>query len=1151
MSEFTHLSLHSEYSLQDSVVFLKRIAPAIKEREMSSVALTDCNLFAILQFQQHCHSHGIKPIFGCDLTIYDDELVGSRLIALAMNDTGYRNLLKLVTRSYGSAESRVGLVKDQLKTYSDGIILLSGGVRGEVGQFVLQGDLQGAKSVLDWYSEVFPDRFYLEISRTGRKGENEYIHGIAQLADEKGLPLVATNDVVMTDESESLLHDARLSMQRGESMDDDHSWKGEYTEQQFMRTPKQMAELFHDLPDAIENAVEIAKRCNVEIPTGVLYQRPFPTSNKEENERILSEKTHAALEEELSNGLADEYDPLLTADAYRDRLKTELDVIVSMGYAGYFLIVQDMVKWAKDHDIPVGQGRGSGAASLVSMLLDITTIDPLRHKLIFERLLNPERRSMPDLDIDFCGEERDRVAHYLVEKYGNDVVGRIVSHGTKGARGAIQAMGRSMGVPYSDVSRITGLVPKRPLKITIQEALEQEPRIQSTANNLGCATLIDDARKLEGIVSTLSYHPAGIVIAPGPLDDYVACHHEEDHLITQLDKDDVESAGLVKFDLLSLKNLTAIRKCVHSINAKVTNGDPIFDIDEIDLDDRATFDLLSTGETQGVFQLGGREIQNLLRNIAPNEFKDIVAVIALYRPGPLNAGFHKDYYQRKHGIEDVLYDHPKLESILEENYGVMIYQEDVMNVARELAGFTLGDADIMREAMGKKRVETLKQVKDQFLKGCEDNDIGRRIAEKIYRDVEGFAEYAFPRAHATAYAMLSYQTGYLKANYPLEFMAANLSVFSEDRDQADALLRDVMRMNIPVLPPNVNAPNVDCLVVEESIQLGFPCLKGIGRKDVQSINQAHNGKDFTSLFDFCYRIAGSELTVAKVGYLIDAGVLDRFESGVEATGAKRANLHEKLKFMADLLRGDAASSDALFGGPDEAMVLAEYQDPDPFNAAFVEEKEREVLGQSITNQDTLSYFHEFASLATHTVADLKRERDAKVVLVGTIEDSYINQTQKGEEFANLTLQDHTGEIRAVLWPEEYRKFSQLVLAGNFVIVSGQLSANKTNGRPQVTVKNLLDPTTARQKWGANFALQFFTESNLAKLTIESLGALKHAITSQESRSGRPVKILLRTDEEELSVDLGRGTQRVEVNDETKSKLRSLFGPDVVHVQFRK
>ena len=1150
MTDFTHLCLHSEYSIDDSVIFLKRLAPEIKQRGMTSVALTDTNLFASLKFQSHCFDVGVKPIFGCDLKITSDHGAVSRLITLAMNDQGYRNLLKLVTRSYANPALLHCITRDELKQYSDGLIVLSGGVQGDIGKAILNGDIAKAEELSSWYTDFLKDRFYLEVARTGRVGENDYNEQVVRMADCMNLPLVATNDVVMSDESEMLLHDARLCMQRGESMDDEYSWKGDYSEQQFIRTPEQMAALFQDIPDAVENASEIAKRCNVEIPTGVLYQRPFPTEDLAENERILREKTANALEKILEEGWADETNPRLSAEAYRNRLETELSVIISMGYAGYFLIVQDMVQWAKAQKIPVGQGRGSGAASLVSMLLGITTVDPLQHKLLFERLLNPERRTMPDLDIDFCGNRRDEVAAYLSDKYGKEVVGRIVAHQTKGAKGAIQALGRSMGVAYSDVARITRLVPQRPIKISIKEALEKEPRIRSVARNLGCEELIEEAQKLEGIVSNLSYHPAGIVIAPGPLDDYVACHREGNDLISQLDKDDVEQAGLVKFDLLSLKNLTAIQKTVDMIAASLGEGEAEFDIDRVDLEDRATYELLSTGETQAVFQLGSREMQNLLRNVQPHEFKDVVAVIALYRPGPLNAGFHERYYKRKHHQEKVRYEHPKLASILEDNHGVMIYQEDVMNAARELAGFSLGDADIMREAMGKKRVEKLATVKDLFLRGCVENEIDEKIAQKIYSDMEGFAEYAFPRAHATAYAMLSYQTAYLKAHYTKEFMAANISVFMGDPKQVEVLLRDVLRMNIALLAPDVNSPSVDCEVVNGAIRLGFPCIKGCGSRDVSTIREAREAGEFSSLFDFCNRAVSQELSTAKVGYMIDAGVFDSFESEYPNLGAKRAVLHEKFNLIAKVLRTDSGSNEALFGGPTESMVLSEFKDPTDFTAAEVEEREREVLGQPISNRDRLANFKEFGSLVTHTIAEVNQRSSGQVVLIGTIEESYLNTTRNGEEFVTITLQDHTGKVRALLWPDEYKKYSRLIVDSGFVIAEGRINVNKNTAESQVFVSKLHDPASARKKWSAAFRLCFNTESCRERLTRQNLEEMTQIIRENTVKGGQELKVSLKQDNVELEVGLGKGFKRLPVTNETQDKLRTIFGAEVVNVQFQ-
>ena len=1150
MSDFVHLSVHSEYSVVDSVVFLKALPPAIKQQGMSTVALTDkSNLIAMLKFQNACFDAGIKPIFGCDLNMHRPSCE-SRLLVLAANQVGYHNMIRLVTESSVNKSNRNCVESERLAELNEGLIVLSGGVSGDIGQRLLSGDVEGAGTLLDWYIRHFGDRFYAEVSRTGRLNENEYIEAIVPLVERKGVPLVATNDVVIVAEEDSRLHDAKLCIQRHERLDDAYSWKGQFSPRQYVRSPAEMSALFKDLPDAIENTVEIAKRCNVEVETGTYFQRPFPTSNESENASCLREKVATALDEFLT----DEHGEIAAEshDAYRDRAKYELDVIIDMGFASYFLIVQEIVEWARSESIPVGPGRGSGAASLVAMLLGITGLDPIKHKLFFERLLNRDRRSMPDLDIDFCAERRDKVMWHVVERFGRDCVGLIGTQGTHAAKSIIHGMARAFGYSFSEVSRITNLIPTRP-GIKLDQACKDNPAIEEVAAAYGCSDLLTEARKLEGIVATTGIHPAGVVIAPDRLEEFVPCHIDADSelLVTQLDKDDVEKAGMVKFDLLSLKNLTVIDRTVKAINETRHDGSSRFSIDDIPLDDAQTFRVIAAADTEGVFQLESDGMKRVIRQLKPDQFTDLVALVALYRPGPLNASIDKSYALRKHGQQRISYDHPLLEPVLKDNYGLMIYQEDVMAVSRTLAGFSGGEADILREAMGKKRIEKLNQLKDRFLEGCEHNGVDTRVAVSIFDQMRGFSEYAFPRAHATAYAVVTYQTAYLKARYPNDYMAAAISVERGDPKRVVRLLTETERLGLLIEPPDVNQPSADCVATADGLRLGLLCLKGVGTEDVRTIDTARHDGEFRNLFDFCMRVDLSSLSRNAVESMIKIGALDGVETQFETADQIRAVLHDKLDraYRAGAEAND--SSIGLFGGPQEREVFGNYRAPKPLSNSQLCNDELSVLGVALSRESNQKYFQEFRPICTHDLDEVHgAKRKTDVVVAGVVTQVDVRDLPRRGEIANIVLQGPKGTLRTVLWPENYREYSKYVLDDQFVIVKGQVGFDKFRNEVQLSVNEVFDVEKGRQHWHSFLKLQFINDEDRSLLSPENLEKLQQLFRRTKRTNGRKVEIVVRKRNAELKVDLGEGYKQLPVTDEILTELRGIFGLAVVNVGFQ-
>ena len=1149
MTDFVHLSVHSEYSVEDSVVFLNQLAPAVKQLGMSSVALTDKgNLTAMLKFQNECLEQGIKPIFGCELALRGPQ-DKTKVLALATNQIGYHNLMRLVTNASRSTDNHGCADYKLLSEHNEGLILLSGGVNGDLGQRLLADEYESAEELLDWYLTHFGNRFYAEISRTGRINENDYIDAIVPLATAKGVPLVATNDVVCVAEADFVLHDAKLCIQRSEHMGEAYSWKGQYSPYQYMRSADEMAAQFQDLPDAIENSVEISKRCNVEVETGTYFQRPYPKPDEPDNAEIL----RATVREALESFLHDEQSQVLESefDTYHKRADEELEVIIDMGFASYFLIVRDIVTWAKEQGIPVGPGRGSGAASLVAMLLGITGLNPIKHQLFFERLLNRDRRSMPDLDIDFCAHRRDDVMWHVVEQFGRECVGLIATQGTLAAKGIIHGMGRALDYTHSDVARITQLIPTKP-GTKLAEACRADPRIEETAAAYGCTELLEESKKLEGIVATLGVHPAGVVIGPAPLEEFVPCQFdtEANLLVSQLDKDDVEKAGMVKFDLLSLKNLTVIDKAIQSINEKPQKGSPLLKPDDIPLNDRNTFLLIAAADTEGVFQLESPGMKRLIRQLRPDKFDDIVALVALYRPGPLNAGIDKSYALRKRGQESVSYDHPRLEENLQNTYGLMIYQEDVMSVSRTLAGFSGGEADILREAMGKKRIEKLVELKDRFADGCRQNGVEPKVADEIYEKMLGFSEYAFPKAHATAYAVVTYQTAYLKANYPSEYMAAAISVERGDPKRVGRLLAEADRMGLVIEPPDVNRPTSDCVPTEDGLRLGMFCLKGVGDGDVKAIKEARQNGEFASLFDFCLRVDLTRVQKNAVERLIRVGAFDSIETKFRKREVVRAVLLDKLELAYQAGAEGTESSQSLFGGPQEHEVFVNYVVPDPMSKAALYEGEKLTIEFALSDESTRSYYREFESVCTCSLFEARTEEgNGEITVAGKIKNSDVREQRSRGEIATFELVGQTGSLSVILWPDQYRKFSRHVINDEFVVAKGRMRYDKFRDEHQLSVSSLFDVVGARKQWRAFIKLRFEDDKARALLTSANLQHLEKIFRNSERKEGRPVKITIQKGNAALCVNLGKGFRKLPVTDRVLEELRGIFGSNIVNVGF--
>ncbi|MBT8099233.1 MAG: DNA polymerase III subunit alpha, partial [Gammaproteobacteria bacterium] len=863
---FVHLHLHTEFSLVDSTVRIPGLMQQCAAAGMPAVAMTDQNnLFGMVKFYKKAIAAGVKPIIGADIRIAN-EAEPERphvLILLCQNLEGYRNLSRLITRAFQQGQHRGEplLQRDWLDASScKGLIALSGGLHGDVGRALSNQHAETARALIVEWRELFGDRYYLEIARTGRPGEADCAAATIQLASDMAVPLVATNDVRFLQPDDFNAHEARVCIHEGRGLADPDRPRL-YSEQQYLKAPAEMVELFADVPEALENTIEIARRCNVQLELGKSVLPAFPVPAGQTEAEFLEAEAVDGLKQKLALRYARDDIAPKQRDAFRapydERLQIELNVIRGMGFPGYFLIVADFIRWAREHNIPVGPGRGSGAGSLVAWVLGITDLDPLEHDLLFERFLNPDRVSMPDFDVDFCMEGRDRVIEYVAERYGRERVAQIITFGTMAAKAVIRDCGRVLGQPYGFVDRIAKLIPFD-LGITLDKALEQSEELASMyRDDEEVAAIIDLAKSLEGLVRNAGKHAGGVVIAPQSLTDFTPLYCEDggNQAITQLDKDDVEAVGLVKFDFLGLKTLTIINWAERIVNASACKE---FHIEDIPFDDAKTFALLRSTQTAAVFQLESSGMRDLIKRMRPDRFDDLVALVALFRPGPLQSGMVDDFIARRHAVNkaDIDYLHPDLKPLLEETYGVILYQEQVMQIAQLLAGYTLGGADLLRRAMGKKKPEEMAKQREIFISGATERGVAKQTATRIFDLMEKFAAYGFNKSHSAAYAVLAYQTAYLKTHYPAAFMAAVMSADLDNTDRLVTLKDDCRQQQLLLQAPNINRSSYAFSIADESnILYGLGAIKGVGRAAVESLiaERDANGP-YSSLAEFCRRV---------------------------------------------------------------------------------------------------------------------------------------------------------------------------------------------------------------------------------------------------------------------------------------------------------
>ena len=1081
-SKFVHLRLHSEYSLVDGLVRIKPLASKVAELEMPAVALTDFNnFFGLVKFYKAAQGSGVKPILGAEVLVLDESGEGAltQLVLLVMDQVGYKNLTCLISKAYqeGQRQAVPTIRLAWLEALGGGLIALSGGRLGEVGVALVSGRNIDAQTSLTHLMQLFPGRFYLELQRTGRADEEDYIHSAVALAADYNCPVVATNDVRFIDREEFEAHEARVCIYEGRTLDDPRRER-RYSEQQFLRTSDEMAELFNDIPEALENTLEIAKRCNLDLRLGEYFLPDYPIPDGKSIDEFFIDVSTVGLDERLRTL----FDPL-SSDfkekqvLYADRLKFELDIIIEMGFPGYFLIVMDFIRWAKSNDIPVGPGRGSGAGSLVAYALKITDLDPIEYDLLFERFLNPERVSMPDFDIDFCMEGRDRVIAYVAEQYGRDAVSQIVTFGTMAAKAVVRDVARVQGKSYGLADKLSKLIPFE-VGMTLEKAVEQEDDLsQFLKADDEASEIWSMALQLEGVARNCGKHAGGVVIAPTQITDFspIYCDEHGSGVVTQFDKNDVEDAGLVKFDFLGLRTLTIIDWAVKMINRKRLEGDeePLV-LEKIPLDDAATYAMMQRAETTAVFQLESRGMKELIRKLGPDRFEDIIALVALFRPGPLQSGMVDDFINRKKGRAEVSYPHPQyqhecLKPALEPTYGVILYQEQVMQIAQEMGGYTLGGADLLRRAMGKKNAAEMAKQRDLFVEGAIGKGFANNLASNVFDLMEKFAGYGFNKSHSAAYALVAYQTGWLKAHYPAEFMAATISSDMDKTDKVVTFIDECRAMKLDLLPPDVNYGQFHFSVNPQgSVLYGLGAIKGLGEGPVGAITSARiEGGVFTDLFDFCARVDGRKLNKRGLEAMIRAGAFDEIGPKGEI-GYRRAVMlacmDEAVKLAEQHARNKVSGMGDLFGDSvvDSAPEI-NYNAYSAVRSLSVRERlngEKETLGLYLTGHPIDEYEDELKVMLPQRIVNLRPGKDAETIS-GMVVGMRIMKNKRGDSFAFLTLDDKSGRIELSVWADKYNAYREILAKDALLVVKGSVSEDSFTGGLKMVAESIQSIYEAR------------------------------------------------------------------------------------------
>lgn len=1116
---FTHLHVHTDYSLLDGAIALDKLVAFGKENKLKALAITDHgNVFGAVKFFEKCAKAGIKPILGIEAYLTEDVNVKEasnryyHIIILVENTTGYKNLCKLISFAYQKGfyfKPRIDYA--MLEAHSEGLIVTSGCLGGHIPQLLKDNKVADAERMMDWYLRVFgPERFYLEVQPEDQPEQAVLNAQLYEWSAKKGIPLVATADCHYVSAQDREAHEIMLCIQTQHKITDTDRFSFGAC-RVHLRTEQEMLAEFKDHPEAVYNSGVIADRCNFQFETGKLFFPDFKVPEHHTAESFFIEQCWQGLDHLFNQGLIDQSE----RDVYNARLDEEINLIVKMGFIGYFLIVSDFIKWAKANGIPVGPGRGSAAGSLIAWALSITNLDPIKYNLLFERFLNPERITMPDIDIDFCIDGREKVIDYVRNKYGHDKVGQIITFGTMMAKGVVKDVARVLGIPFEDANALTNLIPEQ-LKITLHEAMEQEPRLKEMAeSNPHVNHLFSIAFKLEGLTRHASKHAAGIVITPEPIDEILPVYipPRTTDLVTQYAMTELESIGFLKIDFLGLKNLTLIDHALHLI--KQNHGIDI-NLDKLPLDDSKTFQLLQAGSTSGVFQLESEGIKDVLRKLMPEKFEDIIAVNALYRPGPLGSGMVDDFIERKHGRQKITYLFPELAPILKETYGVIVYQEQVMKIASTIAGYSLGESDILRRAMGKKKAEVMEEQRLLFLQRSAENQFNQTKAGQLFDLMAYFAGYGFNKSHSAAYALIAYQTAYLKAHYPAEFMACLISLESTNAEKMSFYLHEAKEMNLEILPPSINHSEIDFSVKQGKLLFGLKGIKNVGLAALEQIVLERKKRPFVDLLDFCTRVDMRTANKRVIESLIYAGAFDELPGN-------RAQQYTELSIIMDLAiekkRALETGQLGLFDqkpsapGVVDAYVFAQLSEWDSKTKL---EKEKEVIGFYISAHPLDMYQKYTRSLNLTSCFDIiqtnqtfKGSQEPMVAICGLITQSKTITTKKGDPMAFVQLEDHSSKAEIIVFPKLYKVVEQWLKEHHVFVIKGNVDITSKQ-HCKIKAQTMIPAELFFEQWPA------FEQ---AAITLPPGVALEqlHQIKGLFNRGSMPIQLIFHENGKQLAL----------------------------------
>ena len=1091
---FTHLSLRTAYSLTDSTIAIDTLIKKAKKHRITSLAITDIlNTFNAIKFYQACITNKIKPIIGCQIPISNFEYDNQQpfITLLCKDQNGYKNLIKLISDIHvKNTTSRLPSISiEEIEHYSNGLILCTGGYNGIVGKNLLHVEEALIRKHIKLLHQLFKKNMYIDIQKTSHISEKLVIIKALNIANDIQLPIIATNNVLFVNKEDFESHEVKVCINKKIKLDD-RIEQNEYTENQYFKTPDEMKDLYHDLPDAISNVGEVIKRCNLKLKLDTYHMPEFDAPDGIKIDDHFDNVVRKGLEDKL---------PMLDESkhrAYFDRLNTEMDVIKEMGFTSYFLIVHEFISWAKNNDIPVGPGRGSGAGSLVAYALGITSVDPLPHNLLFERFLNIDRISMPDFDIDFCMVNRQKVIDHISEKYGSNKVSQIIVYGSLAARAVIRDVGRVLGMGYTFVDKIAKLVPFTP-GITINDALKQNKELRDQYDSSEeIRNLIETSKKIEGLPRNVGKHAAGIVISPNEIHNHIPLYRVEEsgEIVTQYDKDDIEKLGLVKFDILGLRTLSIIDKTVKNLRSKKIAN---IDIETISPTDSKVFSLMQKKLTSGVFQLESSGMKRYMGQLKPDCFDDIVALVALYRPGPLGTNMVDDFINNKHG-KKINYEHPLLEPILSPTYGLILYQEQVMEISRALANYTLGEADILRRAMGKKKKEEMENQRQKFLSGASKKKIPVHIAESIFSKMEKFAGYGFNKSHSVAYAYISYQTALLKTYYPSEFLASALSSDMDNTDKVISLIKAANEMNIKVIKPDINKSNYEFEAInEKAIMFGLGAIKGVGLNAVKHIvSEREQNGPFNNIFEFCERVSHSIVNIAAMDALIFSGSCDLFDSNrifLKRVLDKALTYGQKKQLTKTIGQTELFASDTSSSVAKDVKLSEKTFELTRENRLDVLQSEKKVLGLYLSGHPIAEYESEIKSMGFHSIGfylnkineGLKENYSEYVSLSGVIVNS---RTQRvgSDRFINiLSIDDSSGAIEVIIYPDVYDKYKDMLKENEILFVTGNISIDEYNGSLSIKASSVVDIDFARQNYSKKIEL-LITSDKTNDQTIKKL-----------------------------------------------------------------